>query len=254
MAVVSIISGQVDFGAFLGSGSVTWTDLGSSPYATWNNWTDWNPQPNNIVLRVFEDAGSIGIRAPLLTFESNVSPAVVLKISDTIDSNGDLISPTTVTFDYNTAYTFVAGRYYEYTITVAPDSNTTIPYIQNIGFSFSMATQQEELTNVNTSTLSGTIDARTVVTNISVATHIVATAQEQGVTYSSGLLQDRVYAIPDDYVFQENAIVVNVVSKSPVVIRCFDLNGESIDAVIDITITGFGALALTQTGVILQGV
>ena len=75
------------------------------------------------------------------------------------------------------------------------------------------------------------------------------TAREAGTTYSTGLLRDRVYAIPDDYVFQENSIQVNIVSKSNKTIRCFDLNGESIDAVVDVLIQGLPKIALGPTGV-----
>lgn len=229
--------------------AVSWTDLGSSPYASWSSWLNWNPEPNTLTVKIFEDAGTIAARLPLLPLIYRGDITVSLDIANTVDSNNVLISPTTITFTPGTEYSPVEGRYYEYTITLIPDSETPVPFLVVPEIVFDAARTQEFIERVDTSTLSGTIDARVITTTIGTITALTAVAEQSGTTYSSGLLQDRVYAIPDDYVFQENAIIVNIVDRSAATIRCFDLNGESIDAVIDVWVQGLGKIVLTPDGV-----
>ena len=231
------------------TGNLTWTTLGTTVSGDWSNWTRWNYSPKNITVKVQEDAGSIATRLPLISLIYDGELAVTLKIANTVDSTNTLVSPTITTLTANTEFSPVKGRYYEYTLTISTDSAFTVPQLQTPSISFSddrITDLQEE---VSTSTLGGTIDARPLTTSIGSVTGIFVTAREAGTTYSTGLLRDRVYAIPDDYVFQENSIQVNIVSKSNKTIRCFDLNGESIDAVVDVLIQGLPKIALGPTGV-----
>lgn len=233
--------------------TLTWADLASSPYTSWSNWTLWNPQPQTATIVITEDTGSSAPRLPVMPLDYEGDITVSLAISDSIDSSGNLVSPTTINFTPGTDYAPVSGRYYEYTITLTTDSNTASPYVilPTILFNDSKITDVKE--DLDTSTLSGTIDARQLTTTVGIITSLTATALQGGQTYSSQLLQDRVYAVPDDYVFDDNAIIVNTVTKSPPVIRCFDLNGESIDAIIDVTITGLPKIQLTDQGVLISG-
>lgn len=233
--------------------SVSWTSLATSPYASWSNWTHWNPEPNTLTVKVFKDAGEIGSRLPLLPLSYRGDITVSLKISNTVDSSLNLISPTTVNLTPGVEYSVVEGRYYEYTLTLVQDSETPVPFLVVPEIEFDDARTQEFIEQVDTSTLTGTIDARVISTNIGTITAMTAVAVQGGTTYSSQLLQDRVYAIPDDYVFQENAIIVNIVSRANSTIRCFDLNGESIDAVIDVWVQGLGKIILTPDGVVKNG-
>jgi hypothetical protein len=233
------------------TGTLTWTTLGTTVSGDWSNWTRWNYSPNNITVKVQEDAGSIATRLPLIALTYDGELSVTLKIANTVDSTNTLVSPTITTLTANTEFSPVKGRYYEYTLTISTDSAFTVPQLQTPSISFSddrITDLQEE---VSTATLGGTIDARPVATDlIGTVTGCIITAQEEGVTYSSGQLQDRQYAIPDNYTFQENAIVTNVVSKVPLKIRCFDLNGESIDAVVDIQIYGLSEIRQGTEGII----
>ena len=231
------------------TGTLTWTTLGTTVSGDWSNWTRWNYSPNNITVKVQEDAGSIATRLPLISLIYDGELSVTLKIANTVDSTNTLVSPTITTLTANTEFSPVKGRYYEYTLTISTDSAFTVPQLQtpSINFSDDRITDLQE--EVSTSTLGGTIDARPLTTSIGSVTGIFVTAREAGTTYSTGLLRDRVYAIPDDYVFQENSIQVNIVSKSNKTIRCFDLNGESIDAVVDVLIQGLPKIALGPTGV-----
>jgi len=247
MSTITITSGyQGEGGKFFPTDNTDWVDLGSSPYATWSSWTSWNPSPNSIQLQVDDDLGSSDFRTPLLSLSYQGQLTVTLKISNTGSFSGE---ETTINFVAGTTYTYVSGRYYRFLITVATDSSTPVP---NCGIP-NTTYQKEQVTEfsraVNTQTLGGTIDARPITSSVGMVEVLVATAEQSGVTYSSGLLQDRVYAIPDDYVFQENAIIVNIVTKNPPVIRCFDLNGESIDARVDVFIQGLPKLQITTRGI-----
>jgi hypothetical protein len=248
MATLTITNGYFDGNNFFPNSGVNWQSLGSSPYTTWASWTTWVQNPPTLTVKVLEDQLFKDSRLPLVTFIWEGSLTLTLKIGDTVDSNLNIVSPTTTTLAQNTGYSPVAGRYYEYTFVLATDSNTVVPFMGGPIFTYDSGRQEEFLENVNTATLSGSIDARVVDTQVGTVTALVATAREQGVTYSSGTLRDRVYAIPDDYTFQENAIIVNVVSKSNKTIRCFDLNGESIDAVVDIWVQGLPKMIFTKSG------
>lgn len=235
------------------TGTVPWSNLATSPYGSWANWTSWNPVPNNIIVELEEDTFGVSQKTPLLGCVAQGAMAITLVIGDTRHpTTGAIVAHTTITFAANTDYDYLAGRYYKATITVSGDANYAVPEISYAPrFDFVNDLIVENKFNINTATLGGTIDARPVSTDlIGTVTGVIITAQEEGVTYSSGLLQDRVYAVPDDYVFQENAIVTNVVSKAPLTIRCFDLNGESIDAVVDIQIYGLSEIRQGPEGII----
>lgn len=243
----TLLQGQSVFGGrFFATSNQTWADLGGSNYGSWSSWTVWNTDPNSIVIQVDTDELTVAARAPLLLVEHRGVLSIQVKITSTAttDSNGIDVGvfggeETTIDFvDDGTAYSYAQGRFYRYTITLDTDSNLTVPFAVQPLVSFDDTELTQTLTAVNTSTLSGTIDARQLTTNIGVVKILIATAEHAGETYSTGLLQDRTYSRPDDYVFQENAVIVNTVSRNPPTLRCFDLNGESIDAVVDCYIIG----------------
>lgn len=253
ITTVTLVTGNYNIsGGLAPSNLLTWGDLGSvsNGYGTWTSWTNWLQEQGSIEYVILVEMGNSQVRLPTieLIYVGNLS--ITLKIADAYDSNG-MVNPTTYNLGDGLPTSVVAGTFYEYTIQVTPDS-TNDPISINIpDVRFDVSRSTELLENVDTSTLGGTIDARPVtVSTVSTVVGCFLTAKEAGVTYSSGLLQDRHYAIPDDYVFQENAIIANVVSLDPLTIRCFDLNGESIDAIVDILIVGTRQLILTDTGVI----
>lgn len=250
MAITTITNGFDADGQFIPANQDTWADLGSSPYATWQNWTAWNNNPASMTVTIFEDTQAVASRLPLLLFQYIGAITVTLKIADQVDSSLTLISPTTINMVEDTEYSPVAGRYYEYTITLSVDSTGALPIMTTPVLSMFDGKTTEFQEGVDTSALGGTIDGRELATNIATATALVATAREGGTTYSPITYQDRQYAVPDDFVFTEAAIIVNVVSLSPPTIRCFDLNNESIDAIVDVYIQGLGSIVLTTDGVV----
>jgi hypothetical protein len=250
MADIVINSGVQVGNRIEATGSLRWEELGDSLFGTWADWTDWNPLPNDIDIEVFQDAGSLDAWTPTCQFNAAGTVTVELQYGNTLDSNEEIVTPTTVSIT-DTASTYGQAQYFQFNITVSADSATPAPTVSLPSMSVTRSVIREEyLKDVDTSTLaSDSLGARELDTTIGVATTMTVTAHQEGVTYANGEFQDRVYAVPDDYIFQENAIVVNIVSKSPPTIRCFDLNGESIDAIIDARIVGLPSILLTQTGV-----
>ena len=254
MSVTRIITQGFEAGSKINAtGTVPWSDLATSPYGNWSNWTSWNPVPNDIIVELEEDTFSVSQKTPLMACVAQGDMAITLVIGDTRNATtGAIVAHTTITFAAGTDYDYLAGRYYKATVTVSGNTDFPVPEISyEPRFNFTNDQIIENKFNINTATLGGTIDQRPVTTDIiGTVTGCIITAQEEGVTYSSGQLQDRVYAVPDDYVFQENAIVTNVVSKAPLKIRCFDLNGESIDAVVDLQIYGLSEIRQGPEGII----
>ena len=256
--MITILQGVETTGGIIQpTSNLSWGSLGSSPYASWTNWLYWTDEVNNIVVQLDIDAGNDDLRTPLLTVDCQGLISVELKITAAFetDSDGQEVGlfageETTINLDQGDVDIYVRGRFYRWTVTIEPDSQEQIPLLFGINGTFGTDEFEEYFKDLDTSTLAGTIDARLVDSTVGVCSSIIATAHQEGVTYSSGLYQDRQYAIPDDFVFQENAIVVNVVSKAPPTIRCFDLNGESIDAVVDISLRGLTRISLTPTGVV----
>lgn len=243
-------------GEYEATGSVTWADLATSPYGNWTNWTTYNPTPNSIVLEVEVDTEVVGLRTPLATIDAEGTVSLELKItsSTTVDSNGVDHGTfggeeTTVTFA-GSEYTYVAGRYYLWTVTISGDATTPLPRLKGYAFTFNDERISEYYAGVDTSTLTGTIDARVVSTNLGVVDVLVATAVEGGTTHSPQTLQDRHYVVPDDYAFQSAAITTNIVSKSPPTIRSFDMNNESIDCEVDIYLQGMPKIQQSPQGVV----
>lgn len=251
--VITLTQGFEAGGKVNATGTVPWSELSSSPYGSWSSWTSWNPVPNDIIIEVEEDTGQVSQKTPLLSYLTQGDVSLQLIIGNTRHpTTGAVVAHTTINFAANTDYDYDPGRFYKATITVSGNAEYAVPEVQTQPkFTYTTDYIVEHKFNVNTATLGGTIDNRPVTTDIiGTVIGVIITPQERGVTYSSGQLQDRVYAVPDDYVFQENAIIGNVVSKSPLAIRCFDLNGESIDAVVDLQIHGLAEIRQGPNGII----
>ena len=256
MTTTTISQGiEANGGVIQATDQTTWADLGSSPFASWANWTTWHPNPNSVIIQVDIDTFTDALRTPILDVRMQGELSVELKITNSVftDSNGfesGLFAGEETTVDFtDPEEIYVRGRFYRWTITVATDSNLTTPLLFMYSASFTELEDSETFQDLDTSTLTGTINAREIASTIGVCSQIIATAHQEGVTYSSGQFQDRQYSVPDDFVFQENAIVVNIVSKAPPTIRCFDLNGESIDAIVDVRLVGLKKITLTDSGV-----
>ena len=216
----------------------TWTTLASSPYATWANWTRWNTSPRTVVGTETLDLGTTLLRTPLLTVSGSVVPTVVIKVSTTGAFAGE---ETTITPTVNGTHTYPSGRYYKFTATWAPDAQGTIPII---GSWLAICTREfvdEDLFDVDTSTLSGTQDAREVSTTVAIVTDMRAMSQTTDAYFTSGY-------VASSYIIDGEATYVSWISKGTTPkIRVSD-NASTIDSVIDLTVRGLPAITQTAEG------
>jgi len=183
MTTYTILSGK-QIGTTIGPAqSITWGDLGSSPYGSWSNWTSWlvpDAVPT-VQLQIDEDQGSIGYRTPLLNYGYEGDASVTLKISDTGTFTGE---ETTYNFVLETPISYVPGRYYRWTITVTTNSTVTEPYLDYYITNYISELETEILNDVDVFASPTT----TLSTNLGFIRNIQATA-----------LQGDPYVV-DDYV------------------------------------------------------
>lgn len=242
------ITQGVDLGfGITSAGQTTWADLASSPYSTWDSWTIWNPQPQDIIIEIQEDLETKTLRTPQLTYEAQGAVTIVLEIADSIDSAGDLVSPTTINLVEGTEFEYVAGRYYKATVTVTTDANTLIPLILSPRLSTAQNYQFEYQSDVDTSTLSGDFNAGlTVANNIGVVDHVLMTATPY--TYCeelNGVYWEDVYVAP-------LAASANWRSKNPLKITTSGQSGSNTvqsHTFVDIQIRGLPLITQTATGI-----
>lgn len=219
----------------------TWTTLGSSPYATWDNWTQWNTNPQTITATDTIDAGTVLLRTPLLTISSSVVPAVTIKISNTGTFTGE---ETTVTPTVNGTHTYPAGRFYKFDASFAVDSVGTIPTVGSFLAVTVRDFVDEEFFDVDTGTLNGSIDAREIVTTVAIVTDMRGMSQTTEEYFTSS------YVSPA-YIIDGEATYISFVSKGTAPkIRVSD-NNETIDSVIDLTVRGLPAITKTAQGSII---
>lgn len=152
---------------YLPKDTLTWTNLNTSPYATWDNWTSWyqNLSASTTVeftsdiidfganktvvpfINVFTqvdggtDSATFGSDKPAITIEGSV--------------NSDMSSATSVTLTRTSNPNFTslgAKRYYRVTVNIDSGTNAAPQGITGIDINLDGDTISEEIENVNTST------------------------------------------------------------------------------------------------------
>lgn len=195
---ITINQGQRDINRqIVPTDTTTWSDLGSSPYATWTNWTTWNPAPVTIEVQFTDDQRTVGFRQPLLDLVSRGTLSITLDISDTGAFAGE---ETTIDLSDGSLKDFVAGRYYRWTIQVAADADNPIPLLFPQIFSgFENETVVQELNDIDIPSASTDSSGFSIVPNtLGLITNVQATA-----------LQGDDYVVDDYHVPLQNATVGN---------------------------------------------
>lgn len=227
-----------EFSSEVATSGDTWTTLASSPYATWANWNIWNTDPNSIVGTETLDLGSTLLRTPLLSVSGSVVPTVVIKVSTTGTFTGE---ETTVNATVNGTHTYPSGRYYKFTATWAPDAQGTIPIVGSWTASAVREFIDEEFFDLDTATLSGSIDAREIVTTVAIVTDMRGMSQTTEEYFTASY-------VSSGYIIDGEATYISYVSKGTTPkIRVSD-NNDTIDSVIDLTVRGLPAITQTAEG------
>ena len=140
-------NGYTDGGVLYPSGSVTWDELGDSPYATWTNWTSWNPSPT-LPLTYTTNAVDFGrVDNINVNLELEYSGTLTLTMSHSTDDS----SYTDVTIGASATISGIKARYVKFTLSLAGADST----VSKILCKLSNETQQETM-SLTSSDLEGT--------------------------------------------------------------------------------------------------
>ena len=173
---------------YLGGSGITWADLGSSPYGSWTNWTEYKPVPQNVIVQVDDDLETIAVRTPTCEIDyEGALTSIQLKISSTGSFSGE---ETTINFTDGVAVDWEGGRYYRWTIEVEADGET-LPLIEDVETSYLTGITQELVNNLSIPSTAVDSSGHTVVTNtISKVVNVQATTLQGGFYVEDGYMID----------------------------------------------------------------
>jgi hypothetical protein len=234
---VTVITGYYDQAkqSWQSSNADTWADVTS-----WTTWTRWNSDPQGVEIQLDDDLGSNDLRVTELICNYNGTATFTLKVSTTGLFAGE---ETTYNFAAGTNYSIASGRYYRWTVEVQDAADGLVPEIFSAISRYSNSVATEYLRLVDTSTLSGTISARTV-------THPFGSVYSCDITaHDSTTWIDRFYAVPDSYSVSTISPVPGIVSLSPLTIVLRDHFGVPVNGIVNIAIQGQNQVTVTAGGV-----
>lgn len=245
---VTIISGYRDAAnsSYASVNTETWADLALSPYQTWANWSQWATAPATTEIKILLDLDEVGYRGPQITLDYTGTITLSVTISETApDSAGQFDSQaTTINFVPGTFYSFPQGRYYEWHITLTEDSNLEPPVLISYDWAFNQEKITEHWSDLDTSTLSGSLGARTVTTTLGLVKTVLATVKGDKTWI------DRAYVLPDDWSQTTYAPIVSWTAKDSVTLRLTNLFGEPVDHIVDLALVGYERIIFTGFRVI----
>ena len=188
MAITQTQGYETSYGVYRGGSGITWADLGSSPYGSWTNWTEYKPVPQNVIVQVDDDLGSDGVRTPTCEIEYNGAlTSIELKISSTGSFSGE---ETTIAFTDGVENDWEGGRYYRWTIEVEADG-ATLPQITDVITNYATGYVEELINSLSIPSTAVDSAGHTVVTNtISKVVNVQATTLQGGLYVTEDYLID----------------------------------------------------------------
>ena len=227
--------------------SGTYKSLPTETWASYTNWstfTSWAGTPSDTVTFSTEifDGGKIDYFNPTVLVDASIPVDIKINHGNTVDSSGGAIdSPTTVNLTPGTAT--VAGiqaRFFQFDITVTRDSATQAdPEIFSIDVNLSNQLKQVQQSDIDTSTLAGSVGARQLSFNVQTGKIVNLLVQIHSSTLNTDSAGDSVTPM----VFVDK-------TSSPAVLNIFDIDTYGkrtrVDCVVDVQAT---TLPLLQTDV-----
>ena len=233
-----------------------WDDYqASSAGDDWDSLELWFGTPGTSVTITTDVYDTRLIRSynPISYVACNIPIALTLNYSNTIDSAGALVSPTTVNYTIGSSVSAVTARYFQWTVTAENDSaNDEIPKIFTVDFKYRTDTNSYTVGNIDTSTLTGSVGQREVelppsfgtVISMIVTPHKVSTDPYIATGY-----------VASDYVstgVPSRAHITIDKSGSNPVLNITELNtfGKTkfIDCTVDLMLEGMPSLAVADNG------
>ena len=153
---------------YLPKDSLTWDDLGTSPYGTWDSWTNWyqNLTASTTVEFTSEiiDFGASKTIVPKVVIHTRVDggtdaatfsadkPSILIEASNVSDLSSG-VSSVTLTRTSNPDFTSLGPkRYYRFTFNIDSGTNSAPQGFTGMDITLSSDTTSEEIENVNTTT------------------------------------------------------------------------------------------------------
>lgn len=262
-------NGQYDsvLGQYVPISQDTWADYDASSTGNdWDSWTSWqnNPLlPLTFTTRVIDYGVSTYLNY-IVNVETNYPFYTTVYYSDTVDSAGALVSPSSLSVSPSQSLSGIKARYFQFTVSVDRDSaGLDLPYISNITTSLTQEFVSQYMTDINTQDLNYTTITKGSVTEVY---YDLPTVTGIGKIVSALLQPQILYDVyvTADYVasgYTDDLRYVPVIaldkSTDPLRIRVLGVNTDSqtspdIDCVFDAQFQGLAALASDSNGNINQ--
>jgi hypothetical protein len=238
---------DVGSGILYGRSIEGWQD-----YTNWSTFLSWTGTPgtqleytSNII-----DAGKIDYHLPIITCESAQPITITMQYGNTIDSSGGAIdSPTTsIITPGSNNITAPYGRYFKFTITQgrgdsggAEDSGGSPQLtLQNLRIIFRTSINTLTQSNIDTSTLGGSVGARELTFN------------ETTGTITNCLIQPHIAGLDDSAGDPVTPICYIDKTSTPIIVNIFDIDAygkrRRVDCTIDVQIQYLPQLQSDVTG------
>ena len=229
-----------------------------SDYSTWSTWTSWDTSP--VLPLTFTtavtDFGSSEVLNYTFKVDSNYPAYVDVKYSDSIDSAGALVSPTTISVSPNDTLSAAKGRYWQFVVSVDRDSaSLELPYIASLSSNLTAETVQRSVTDIDTSNLSGSTGQRQLdnIAGVSTVTSAITQPHDEG---ASDPYVAASYVTDDYFVGTSQVVPLVFVDKStsPLTLNIYNANDSfaRVDCTIDAVVQGLPALSADAFGNITE--
>ena len=235
----------------------TWADLTGG----WDTYSSsWNLTPSlplEFTTNVF-DFGRTDYVSYLIAWSGQGESTTSVYYGDSIDGGGAIVTPTTITANPGDTLSPVKARYFQFKLSVdyQESSGTGRPFIANIAPSLSSEKVNITKADFNSSTLGGSVGARTLTLeeNLQTVTSIITQPHYSSTVYMA-----------DDYVATDYTEIGDVAmpkilvdkSTSPITLNIFELDTfgktKRIDCVFDAVISGIAPLKVSPNGSINIG-
>jgi hypothetical protein len=226
----------------------TWDDYtGSSAGDDWDSLTTWEGTPVLPLTFTTEvvDYGSSELLNYIATVDANFPVDIDVLYGETVDSaGGDIDSPTTISVTPSSSLTAAKARYWQFAISITRDSaGEATPRIEDVNVSLSAETLQRTVTDIDSSTLSGSVGVRQLaalqgigtVSSIITQVHLPVGAPYVEDTYvASGYFETADAGTETPYIFVNKA-------TTPPTLNIYDIDTYGKRKLVDCT---FDALAV----------
>ena len=235
----------------------TWADLTGG----WDTYSSsWNLTPSlplEFTTNVF-DFGRNDYVSYLIAWSGQGESTTSVYYGDSIDGGGAIVTPTTITANPGDTLSPVKARYFQFKLSVdyQESSGTGRPFIANIAPSLSSEKVNITKADLSSSTLGGSVGARTLTLeeNLDTVTSIITQPHISSTVYMADDYVSTDYTEAGDIAMPK--ILVDK-STSPITLNIFELDTfgktKRIDCVFDAVISGIAPLKVSPNGSINIG-